>query len=155
MLNAWAKRWGVSGAAVSDLVDVLTNAPENTSYAEGSEGLAQSLVRLEASRAGCKLFRNNVGVLIDKRGVPVRYGLANDSKQLNATIKSADLIGWRPIVITPAHVGRKFAQFLSRECKHPGWTFTGNAHEIAQLKWAELINNDGGDASFSTGEGSI
>jgi len=155
MLNAWAKRWGVSTAAVADLVEVLTNTPENTSYAEGSEGLAQSLVRLEASRAGCKLFRNNVGVLIDKRGVPVRYGLANDSKQLNATIKSADLIGWRPVLITPAHVGRKFAQFLSRECKRPGWTFTGNAHEIAQLKWAELINNDGGDASFSTGEGSI
>ena len=43
----------------------------------------QAAVRLEAARMGILLFRNNVGALIDVRGIPVRYGLANESTQIN------------------------------------------------------------------------
>lgn len=120
-----------------------------------TEALVQSQVRLEAGRKGVKLWRNNVGVLVDERGRPVRYGLANDSKQLNAVVKSGDLIGWRPVLITPSHVGLMIAQFVSRECKRPGWKFRGDEHELAQLKWAETITMDGGDAAFCTGEGTL
>lgn len=121
-----------------------------------SETYVQSLVRLEAGRKGLKLWRNNVGVLTNaETGQPVRYGLANDSPALNKSIKSGDLIGWRPLLITPAHVGTKLAQFVSRECKRPKWTYSATDRERAQLRWAEVVNADGGDACFVTAEGSL
>lgn len=126
-----------------------------------SEALVQSLVRLEAPRRGVRLWRNNVGVLRDEGGRPVRYGLANDSRQLNEHIKSADLIGWRRRLITPADVGCVIAQIVSRECKPADWTPCGPgsvalfAREEAQRRWAALINADGGDACFVTGEGTL
>src|ERR1700677_1701677 len=82
-----------------------------------SESQVQSLVRLEAARKNIRLWRNNVGVLQDETGRPVRYWLANDSKALNEKIKSGDLVGWRPMLITPAMIGATVAQFVSRECK--------------------------------------
>lgn len=126
----------------------------------------QSLIRLEASDKGVRLFRNNVGVLLDKRGVPVRYGLANDTAKLNNQLKSADLIGWRRVIITPDMVGRVIAQFVSRECKPGYWTPApsprdGHApsalflHEEAQRAWARIVNEDGGDAQFATGVGTL
>jgi len=120
-----------------------------------TESYVQSLVRLEAGRKGVKLWRNNVGVLNDETGRPVRYGLGNDSPALNKAIKSGDLIGWRSIIITPDLVGTKIAQFVSRECKRPNWNFSGTDREKAQLRWAEVVNADGGNACFVTGEGSL
>lgn len=120
----------------------------------------QSSIRLEAPTRGVRLFRNNVGVLLDKRGVPVRYGLANDTAKLNEKLKSADLIGWRRVLITPAMVGHIIAQVVSRECKPTGWTPAREgtqlfAHEEAQREWARIINEDGGDARFATGVGTL
>jgi hypothetical protein len=126
-----------------------------------SEAYVQSLVRLEAPGAGVRLWRNNVGVLVDKTGRPVRFGLANDTRKLNEELKSGDLIGWRRVLITPEMVGRTIAQIVSRECKPPGWTPAPPGpterwlHEEAQRRWAALINNDGGDACFATGEGTL
>jgi hypothetical protein len=122
---------------------------------EKSEAWAQSAVRLEASELGFTLFRNNVGVLKDKNGRPVRFGLGNDSSRLNEIVKSADLIGIRPVKITPEHVGKTMGQFLSREIKEPGWRYTGAGRESAQLAWANLVNSLGGDAAFATGPGSF
>ena len=117
-----------------------------------NEATVQSLVRLEAARRGWKLFRNNVGVLMDSRGVPVRYGLANDSKQVNAAVKSGDLIGIRPVTITQGMVGSVLGQFVSIECKRAGWKPSPNdEHEKAQMRWAELVLLAGGHAVFSTG----
>lgn len=147
--------------ALSELNGIFGLAPSNAfSRIEDddphSENYVQSLVRLEAGRKGLKLWRNNVGVLTNaETGQPVRYGLANDSKQLNASIKSGDLIGWRPVAITSAMVGTKIAQFVSRECKRPNWSFAGTDREKAQLRWAEVVNADGGDAAFCIGEGSL
>lgn len=146
--------------ALSELNAIFGLSPSNAfSRIEDdphSENYVQSLVRLEAGRKGLKLWRNNVGVLTNaETGQPVRYGLANDSKQLNASIKSGDLIGWRPVVITPAMVGTKIAQFVSRECKRPSWSYSATDREKAQLRWAEVVNADGGDACFVTAEGSL
>ena len=52
----------------------------------GSEAAVSNDVRLVAARAGTRLWRNNVGVLEDKTGRPVRSGLANDSKALNGML---------------------------------------------------------------------
>jgi hypothetical protein len=171
----WAIRHQVSAAALEELRAIWGDVPEREScemcdkglthvgsqcplpgHPKQSEAYVQSKVRLEAARLGVKLWRNNVGVLLNpKTGQPVRYGLANDSKRLNSAVKSGDLIGWRSVLITPAHVGSRIAQFLSRECKRPGWRYTGDEHEQAQLKWTQAVLADGGDACFVSGEGSL
>jgi hypothetical protein len=156
-LHAWAIRWGVGQAALEDLRrEMGQEPPPAPPAAKGrSEAWAQSAVRLEASQKGLRLWRNNTGALLDARGVPVRYGLANDSAAVNARLKSADLIGIRPVVVGPEHLGRTLGVFLSREMKAPGWRYTGTPHEQAQLAWAELITSLGGDAGFATGPGTL
>lgn len=118
-----------------------------------SESSAQALVRIATSQAGWRLWRNNVGVLRDERGVPIRFGLANDSRAVNANIKSADLIGIRPLLITPDMVGTTIGQFVSIEMKEPGWRpLASDKRYAAQRHWAELVQSLGGFACFSTGE---
>lgn len=153
----WAYRWNIPLAAVLELRElfVMENLPINESHKEATEALVQSLVRIEAAQKGLKLWRNNVGALRDERGVPVRFGLGNDSASLNKVIKSGDLIGWRSLVITPAHVGSRIAQFVSRECKRPDWKYTATERERAQLRWAETVVADGGDAAFCKGAGTL
>jgi hypothetical protein len=113
----------------------------------------QANVRLLASVLGWRLWRNNLGVLKDARGVPIRYGLANDSSVVNKSVKSGDLIGIRPVVITPEMVGTVIGQFVSIECKREGWVFNPNdKHEESQARWAQIVNELGGYAVFSTGD---
>jgi len=148
----WARRWGVPEQAIPELATLLGTsdlppiAPPPPPSAR--EGWVQGQVRMRAPYVGMHLWRNNVGALKDERGVPVRYGLANDSKQLNDRIKSGDLIGIRRVTITPAMVGHVIGQFVSRECKAPGWRYTGTPREKAQLAWASLVQLNGGDAGF-------
>lgn len=155
----WAQRHAISAAALSELRAILT-APAATlaplpDPRQRPEAYVQSQVRLEAAQKGLRLWRNNVGVLKDINGRPVRFGLANDSPALNEKLKSGDLIGWRPVTITPAHVGTILAQFVSRECKPAGWKFTGGDREEAQATWSALVTADGGDAGFTNGPGSL
>lgn len=154
----WAIRHQVSQQAIAELEAIWGNTPCHIPqrYEGAGESTVQSLIQLEAVRKGVTLWRNNVGVLRNPdTGQPVRYGLANNSKTLNESIKSGDLIGWRPIVITAAHIGHTIAQFVSRECKHAGWTYTGKDREPAQLRWAQKVIADGGDAAFANGEGTL
>lgn len=153
-LYQWAIRHQVPAAALQELRMLMGHAPvlNSVEALDASEAWAQSKVRLAATDAGWRLFRNNVGALKDARGIPVRYGLANDSAALNKVLKSADLVGWRPVLIEQSHVGTTIAQFVSREVKQPGWVFTGTDHEQAQQRWLELVARDGGDAKFTTGE---
>ena len=90
----------------------------------------QNLIKLEASRLGIRLWRNNVGALFDSNGRCLRYGLANDSASLNAVIKSSDLIGIN-------------------------WIYKNTDREKAQKAFIDLINSLGGDAMFCTGEGTL
>jgi hypothetical protein len=157
-LTAWAIKWGVPAVALADLQNELGlngagSIPED--MRGQSEAAAQAAVRVEAGQKKIRLWRNNVGALQDSRGVPVRYGLANDSAALNKVLKSGDLIGIRPVVITPLHVGATIGQFVSREMKAPGWRYTGTAHEEAQQRWALLVSSLGGDAGFATGAGTL
>lgn len=157
-LAEWAARWGIPPAALMDLqmrLGVAEMPALKLQGDEGSESRQQSLVRLEAAQKGVWLTRNNVGALIDDRGVPVRYGLANESKEQNKQVKSADLIGIRSVLIGPQHIGKLFGQFVSREVKHAGWQYKGDEHEVAQRAWLDFVVAKGGDAAFCTGPGSF
>ena len=156
-LDEWAARWRIPREAILDLrlqLGVDPFAPTQVSCV-GSEARQQSLVRPEAASMGVWLTRNNVGALIDDTGRPVRYGLANESKAQNQQVKSADLIGIKPILIGPQHVGTLIGQFVSREVKHATWTWQGDKHERAQLNWCNFVIAKGGDAAFCNGPGSF
>lgn len=98
----------------------------------------QNTIRIEAAKIGMPLWRNNVGVLLDKNGRPVRFGLGNDSEAMNKKIKSGDLIG--------IYNG----QFISIECKPEGWQYTGKGREEAQWEWIKTVRRFGGAALFAT-----
>jgi len=116
-----------------------------------SESTNSKAVRLAYAHAGAVLWRNNVGVFVDERGIPIRFGLANESKQMNQNIKSSDLIGIQPVLITQEMVGTIIGQFVAREVKTDGWEYTGTPREQAQLRFIELVISKGGDACFTTG----
>jgi hypothetical protein len=147
--------------AAADLAALL-NAPPRAAAApvrhEQTEAWAQQQVRLQAAHAGAMAWRNNVGATPSRcpdcgaRARPIRYGLANDSAQLNARVKSSDLILAIPRVIRQEDVGDTMAQFGAVETKRPGWTFTGEGAEGPQAAWLALIQRLGGYACFSTGE---
>lgn len=117
-----------------------------------SEAEVQAAVRLEYARRGYRLWRNNVGVLTNANGTPIRYGLGNDSPAVNRRLKSSDLIGWRPVTIAPDMVGQTLAVFVSLECKPSGWKLTdGDERGQAQQRWLDMVRADGGEAAFMTG----
>lgn len=150
VLDEWARRWNVPPQALADLGARLTTKPSPTG--SGTEADVVNTVRLAASDAGYLLFRNNVGACYDQTGRFLRYGLANDSAKLNASIKSSDLIGCRPVVIDPGHLGRTIGQFVAIECKAPSWKFKDTKRERAQQKFLTLVAAIGGYSRFSTGE---
>jgi hypothetical protein len=151
----------VSAAALADLRMQLgedDHAPpvDAKAGAPGSEARQQSLIRLDAAEHRVWLTRNNVGALLDERGVPVRYGLANESKAQNKAVKSADLIGIRRVLIGPHHVGMVLGQFVSIECKEQGWTYNPrDKHTVAQAAWRDFVLANGGFATFATGPGAF
>ena len=83
-----------------------------------------------------RIFRNQVGSLPDPRsGRLVQFGLARGS---------ADLIGWRTMVITPEMVGQRVAVFTSLEIKTP----TGRIRP-EQKAWLACVQSAGGIAGVA------
>ena len=169
-LEEWARRWNIPPQAFAELAACSIVEPEADALVGGkSEAYVQSTIRLEAARADSPtyLWRNNngAGAIVDLRILcdicrqkarrMIRWGLANDSKKLNECFKSGDLIGLRSVIITPAMVGCRFGQFLSRECKREDWNYSGTLEENAQLAWATLINSLGGDARIVKATGTL
>lgn len=155
-LHDWARRHGVSNAAFRELLGLFGHATmPGVMGSDRPESAVAKEVRLEAAKKGVLLWRNNVGVYFDERGVPVRYGLANETSGINERVKSHDLVGIRPVTITPAHVGLTLGQFVSRETKAAGWKYRGTKREEAQLRFGELVESKGGDARFVTSTGSF
>lgn len=94
----------------------------------------QQRIRLAlGTRADLRIFRNQVGQLPDpKTGRPVQFGLAKGS---------ADLIGWRTVVVTPEMVGQRIAVFTSLEVKTPTGRLTPQ-----QRNWQQAVIQAGGIA---------
>lgn len=157
ILYQWAQRHGIPLTAIQELVALLGIVETARQPETGlSEAAVLNNLMLEGSRKGVRLWRNNVGAVHDpESGTFVRYGLANESKQVNAVLKSGDLIGCRPVTITPQMVGHRIGQFVSREAKRGEWRYAGTDREIAQMNWILLILSLGGDAAFASGEGTL
>lgn len=156
-VDAWAARHGVSRAALDDLerqlglADMLPDLKPSRKTPR-SEGAVQNDLRLAlAALPTWRAWRNNVGALKDSRGVPVRYGLANDSAAVNEKFKSSDLICGESVTITPEMVGQRIFQHVHIECKKEGWVYTGDERETAQLRWMLMIWLAGGRAYFFNG----
>ena len=129
-----------------------------------SETAVQRLARLkhiELTRG--QNWRNNTGVLKDERGTPVRYGLANESKDQNKIIKSSDIIGVTPTLITQEMVGYWLGVFTAMEIKPSGWRMPtpiagrefkdqpeATQRALAQLKFHDIVRSACGYAGFVT-----
>ena len=102
-----------------------------------AETTLQQQIRLAlGTRPDARLFRNQVGSLPDPRtGRLVTFGLARGS---------ADLIGWRTVVITPDMVGQRLAVFTSIEVKPP----TGRTRPEQQA-WLSVVQGAGGIAGIA------
>lgn len=154
MINAWAKRHNISAAALAELQAILAAPAEPCAPnlpPGASEARAQQEIRLEASRRGMRLWRNNCGAVTTDDGRHIRFGLANDSAAMNKSVKSSDLIGITPVTITPAHVGQILGVFTSIEVKRPGWKYSEKGRDAAQWAWLKIINSLGGFGIFATG----
>jgi hypothetical protein len=102
-----------------------------------TETTLQQQIRLAlGTRPDARLFRNQVGSLPDPRtGRLVTFGLARGS---------ADLIGWRTVVVTSDMVGQQLAVFTSIEVKTP----TGRLAP-AQQHWLRSVASAGGIAGVA------
>jgi hypothetical protein len=100
------------------------------------ESNIQAQIRLALSGAGAVMFRNNVGQTTTVDGRVIRYGVCNPG--------GADLIGWKPIVVTENMVGQTLAVFCAVEVKRPG----GKVSE-SQQRFLEAVKRSGGIAGVA------
>ena len=114
------------------------------------ESNIERLSMVELSKIGCLMSKNNKGVLPDRRGIPVRFGLFNFNKQQSKEFKSSDLIGITPVVITPEMVGSTIGVFTGLEAKKANWHYVGSEHEEAQKNFLDTVKRYGGIAGFFT-----
>jgi len=112
------------------------------------ENQLQAWVRLNSqSEFQSLMMRNNSGSLPNPHtGVPVRFGLGNDSKQTNAVFKSSDLIGITPV---KCPCGNTYGVFTAIETKIPGWVPNlNNLEYIGQQNFISIIKQKSGIAGF-------
>lgn len=115
-----------------------------------SEAAVQQHIRTQIALTGVELWRQNVGACTDANGRVIRYGILNDSKQLNQRFKSSDLVGIRPILVTSDMVGQVVGVFAAIECKASNWTYRPNdEHTQAQQRFIDLVRAAGGFAGFA------
>jgi hypothetical protein len=95
----------------------------------------QRLIQLELSKCGVLTFRNNVGVLKNTAGIPIKFGVGNPG--------GSDLIGIVPTVVTPEMVGNTVGIFAAIEVKTP----TGKPTK-EQLNFIEVVLKNGGIAGI-------
>lgn len=151
-INEWAIKWNIPLEALSDLL----NEPNPEVIHPGmSEASVQQRVRLAGSKKGMRLWRNNVGAYKDEYGNFIRYGLANESKEMNKKIKSSDLIGITPHVMRDCDVGKTVGIFTAIEVKGGDWKYKGNDHEKAQAFFIKVVASLGGIGGFANSEGII
>lgn len=116
-----------------------------------NEDTVQNLTRMNFAYVG-PIWRNNSGAYKDIAGRLVRYGLANDSAQLNKEVKSSDLIAITPVQAYVQSLGwTTLGVFTALECKPSDWVYReSDARAVAQLKFHDIVRQHGGFAGFVT-----
>lgn len=142
----WATRWALPQQAIDELRAIT--AATSVRDSDHSEEAVTAEARLEMGRRGIITMRNNVGVLEDKYGRPVRYGLCNETPAMNKAVKSSDDILIIPYLVQPKDVGRKIGIFGAAEYKKRNWTYTGNGREEAQNQFHRMVRAAGGIGFF-------
>lgn len=117
----------------SDLVALIAKHTPPPKKKTESNDLLPRLIK-KASELGSRLWRNNVGTLMDRYGHRVTYGLC---------IGSSDLIGYTVRVVTPEMVGSKIAVFTAIEAKAARGVATDR-----QVEFVRSVNVDGGIAQI-------
>lgn len=118
-----------------------------------SETSVQQQTMLALAAIDGHAWRNNVGVAVDDTGRHIRYGLANSSAQMNAVIKSSDVIGIVPVTawLHSAQAWVKLGVFTALETKRPGWQFKpSDERAVAQKRYIDIVREAGGYAGFVT-----
>jgi hypothetical protein len=107
-----------------------------------------------ATDLGARLFRNNVAVAWTGKVVRNRDGsiTITDPRPLHAGLAqgSADLVGWKPVVITPDMVGKTVAVFASVEVK----TLRGRPTK-EQVAWMKVVAGAGGFSGIARSDGDL
>ena len=105
------------------------------------ENKVSAEIDIALSHGDVRLWRNNVGVLRDRNGRPVAYGLGSrGGKSLPGT---SDKIGLRSLLVTPQMVGRRIAIFAAieeKDLKDPS---------PAQLQFIAAVQSLGGLAGVA------
>lgn len=109
----------------------------------------QADIRKQASLLNNWAWRNNNGACKTAEGRQIRYGLGNDSKQINKVFKSSDLIGLTPYLILPSDVGKVVGIFTAIEVKRSDWKYRNTPEERAQLTFLQKVQGAGGLAGFA------
>ena len=119
-----------------------------------SERAIQNEILLAASAGGYTLFRNNVGQGWQGDATRLADGsiLIRNPRQLHAGLctGSSDLIGWRPILIGPEHLGSTIAQFVGVEVKAPK-----GRESKPQATFRRVVTEAGGLALVARGPGDL
>lgn len=136
--KAWAERWDIHPQAVAELA-LMIQPIEHTSPSS-SEQATQQAIRLESFKHGNAMWRNNNGACFDDTGRMIRYGVGNDSKQINEKWKSGDLIG----------IQGSTGRLVMCEVKRPDWRAPENDRDIAQQNALTQVNALGGIGFFAT-----
>lgn len=137
-LSTWARRWGIPDQAIHELQLMSLPDIDRSGGSENRETELSAQIRIRASALGVVLLRNNSGVGVNPAGRPVRFGLGNDSKRVNAIRKSSDLIGLAPN-----------GRFVAIETKRPGWRYRATDQEAAQRNFLDLVIRMNGIGSFA------
>jgi hypothetical protein len=105
------------------------------SYQKSEVDLMRHIQIEYGTRDDIRLLRNNVGVLQDRNGTYIRFGLCSGS---------SDLIGWKSVVITPEMVGKRVAVFTAIEVKSKNGVVS-----IGQNMFLKVVREAGGLAGVA------
>ena len=112
-----------------------------------SEAEIQAAIQLAiGALPGIRVFRNTTGTGWSGKHVETRGGLTvlrgARFTRYGLAPGSADLIGWRSLVVKPGHIGLVLAQLVSLEVKRPG-----EGPDPLQVTWLNRTREAGAAAA--------